>query len=196
MSNPTQTPSPNRWSIALRRNGAQKEIVRLRRSCRSGTTFTERMGMVPVRRMGSESSRAGIVAITNSRVILFTKKLGGYDVEDFSYAMSSSVECHRVTPLFPPCRLTGYRRAVRGASVNSSATHPAQFRADPRPARSGDRNAPDGVETNRPTKRSPSHWSSSVRSSRTWPEPCTRPNGTPILLHDEHLHGSLTWTLH
>jgi hypothetical protein len=49
-------------------------------------------GLVPVRRMGSETVRNGIVLVTDRRVVLFTKKLGGYDMQDFAFGLLSSVD--------------------------------------------------------------------------------------------------------
>ena len=49
-------------------------------------------GMVQVRRFGEGAQRAGTVAVTDRRVILFTKKLGGYDVQDFAFGLLTSVD--------------------------------------------------------------------------------------------------------
>jgi hypothetical protein len=49
-------------------------------------------GMVEVRRMGSDTTRNGTVAVTDRRIILFTKKLGGYDVQDFAFGLLTSVD--------------------------------------------------------------------------------------------------------
>ncbi len=49
-------------------------------------------GMVQVRRMGSDAKRSGTVAVTDRRVILFTKKLGGYDVQDFAFGLLTSLD--------------------------------------------------------------------------------------------------------
>jgi hypothetical protein len=52
-------------------------------------------GMVSVKRGGQETSRNGVVVVTNRRVVLFTKKLGGYDVQDFAFGLLSSVNHKR-----------------------------------------------------------------------------------------------------
>lgn len=49
-------------------------------------------GMVEVERMGRESGRRGTVAATNRRVVVFSKKIGGYDTQDYTYATIVSVD--------------------------------------------------------------------------------------------------------
>ena len=49
-------------------------------------------GMIHVRRMGQETARNGVVIATDRRVILFTTKIGGYDVQDFAYGLLTSVD--------------------------------------------------------------------------------------------------------
>jgi hypothetical protein len=49
-------------------------------------------GRIQVTRMGSGTQRNGIVAVTDRRVILFTKKMGGYDVQDFAFGLLTSVD--------------------------------------------------------------------------------------------------------
>ncbi len=49
-------------------------------------------GMVKVRQMGSETERNGSVLVTDRQVILFTTKIGGYDVQDFAYGLLTSVD--------------------------------------------------------------------------------------------------------
>jgi hypothetical protein len=49
-------------------------------------------GMIPVHRMGQETHRGGAVLVTDRRVVLFSKKLGGYDLQDFAFGLLSSVE--------------------------------------------------------------------------------------------------------
>ncbi|HXL43515.1 MAG TPA: PH domain-containing protein [Gaiellaceae bacterium] len=53
------------------------------------------LGMIQVRRLGSDTSRSGVILVTDRRVVLFTKKLGGYDVQDFAYGLLSSVDHKR-----------------------------------------------------------------------------------------------------
>jgi hypothetical protein len=52
-------------------------------------------GMIQVRRMGNDTARNGVVLVTDRRVVLFTKKLGGYDMQDFAYGLLSSVDHKR-----------------------------------------------------------------------------------------------------
>jgi Bacterial PH domain/Short C-terminal domain len=49
-------------------------------------------GLIQVRRMGSETARSGVVLATDRRVILFTTKIGGYDVQDFAYGLLTGVD--------------------------------------------------------------------------------------------------------
>ena len=46
-------------------------------------------GLVPVHRFGGDQGRRGTVVVTNRRVILQTKRVGGYDVQDFAYGLLS-----------------------------------------------------------------------------------------------------------
>jgi hypothetical protein len=49
-------------------------------------------GWIPVHRMGQDTHRSGAVLITNRRVVLFSTKLGGYDLQDYAFGLLSSVE--------------------------------------------------------------------------------------------------------
>ncbi|MGI8806558.1 MAG: PH domain-containing protein [Acidimicrobiales bacterium] len=49
-------------------------------------------GSIEVRRMGNSTKRQGTVIVTDRRVILFSKKLGGYDVQDYAYGLLTSVD--------------------------------------------------------------------------------------------------------
>jgi hypothetical protein len=49
-------------------------------------------GSYEVKRMGSDSARAGILAATDHRLIFYAKKMGGYDFEVFPYDHISSIE--------------------------------------------------------------------------------------------------------
>jgi hypothetical protein len=61
-------------------------------------------GMVPVRRMGTQTSRNGVVIATDRRVILFATKVGGYDVQDFAYGLLTSVD-HKKGVMYGDLRL-------------------------------------------------------------------------------------------
>lgn len=49
-------------------------------------------GLAVVRRMGSDAARRGTLFVTDRRVGVFTKKLGGHDLLDFSYGLLTSIE--------------------------------------------------------------------------------------------------------
>lgn len=49
-------------------------------------------GVIRVQRMGQTTARNGVVIATDRRVILFTSKMGGYDVQDFAYGLLTSVD--------------------------------------------------------------------------------------------------------
>jgi Bacterial PH domain/Short C-terminal domain len=49
-------------------------------------------GSIEVHRIGQKTRRNGAILVTDRRVVLFTKKLGGYDLQDFAYGLLSSVE--------------------------------------------------------------------------------------------------------
>jgi Bacterial PH domain/Short C-terminal domain len=49
-------------------------------------------GMVGVHRMGQDTHRNGAVIVTDRRVVLFSKKMAGYDLQDFAFGLLSSVE--------------------------------------------------------------------------------------------------------
>src|SRR5437763_1713746 len=50
------------------------------------------MGLSEVRRMGQKSKRRATVAASDQRVIIFTKKLGGYELHEFPYHLISGVD--------------------------------------------------------------------------------------------------------
>src|ERR1700679_3267780 len=49
-------------------------------------------GAADVMRLGQPTERRGTLFITDRRVGLFTKKLGGHDMLDFSYGLLTSIE--------------------------------------------------------------------------------------------------------
>ena len=49
-------------------------------------------GMGTVKRMGSETSRNGGLIVTDRRIIFFTKKLGGYEMSDHTYATLTALD--------------------------------------------------------------------------------------------------------
>ncbi len=58
----------------------------------SETVLAMTTGSIQVTRMGTASKRNGSIVATEKRVVLFTKKLGGHDVQDFSYSMIASID--------------------------------------------------------------------------------------------------------
>jgi len=49
-------------------------------------------GLAEVKRLGKKTDRRGTLFITDRRVGLFTKKIGGHDMLDFSYGLLTSIE--------------------------------------------------------------------------------------------------------
>jgi len=49
-------------------------------------------GLAHVQRMGSKAARRGTLFLTDRRVGIFTKKMGGHDLTDFAYGLLTSVE--------------------------------------------------------------------------------------------------------
>lgn len=49
-------------------------------------------GLAHVTRFGKQTGRRGTLFITDRRVGLFTKKIGGHDMLDFSYGLLTSIE--------------------------------------------------------------------------------------------------------
>ncbi|HET9692322.1 MAG TPA: PH domain-containing protein [Acidimicrobiales bacterium] len=49
-------------------------------------------GVAHVTRMGQKTTRRGSILLTDRRVLVFTKKLGGYDVQDFVYGLITGVD--------------------------------------------------------------------------------------------------------
>lgn len=49
-------------------------------------------GMIEVTRMGTKTSRNGAILVTDRRVILYTKKLGGYEMYDHVYGLLTALD--------------------------------------------------------------------------------------------------------
>ena len=49
-------------------------------------------GVAHVKRMGSDSTRRATILVTDRRVVVFSKKLGGYDVQDYAYGLITGVD--------------------------------------------------------------------------------------------------------
>src|SRR5688500_815300 len=50
------------------------------------------LGQCEVKRFGQNSIRAGVFVATDRRLVFYSKKLTGYDLESFPYASVSSLE--------------------------------------------------------------------------------------------------------
>ena len=50
------------------------------------------MGTYETKILGSDSVRAGVMLATDQRIVFYAKKLGGYDLESFTYGNISSFE--------------------------------------------------------------------------------------------------------
>ncbi|HET6914479.1 MAG TPA: PH domain-containing protein, partial [Acidimicrobiales bacterium] len=49
-------------------------------------------GLAEVRRMGQNTRRRATVLVTDRRIVIFSKKLGGYDVQDYAYGLLTGVD--------------------------------------------------------------------------------------------------------
>lgn len=49
-------------------------------------------GLAEVKRMGSKTRRRASILVTDRRVVIFSKKLGGYDVQDFAFGLITGVD--------------------------------------------------------------------------------------------------------
>lgn len=49
-------------------------------------------GFAEVTRMGSKTRRRATILVTDRRVIIFSKKLGGYDVQDYAFGLLTGVD--------------------------------------------------------------------------------------------------------
>jgi hypothetical protein len=52
-------------------------------------------GVAEVERMGSKTKRRATILVTDRRVIIYSKKLGGYDTQDYAYGLLTGVD-HKV----------------------------------------------------------------------------------------------------
>ncbi len=49
-------------------------------------------GMIEVRRLGTSTQRNGAILVTDRRVILFTKKIGGYEMNDHVFGLLTALD--------------------------------------------------------------------------------------------------------
>ena len=50
------------------------------------------LGAYEVKRLGADSTRSGVMAATDRRLVFYAKKMGGYDLESFPYENITSFE--------------------------------------------------------------------------------------------------------
>jgi hypothetical protein len=50
-----------------------------------------RLGVIEVKWMGVKTARRGAILVTDRRVILYTKKLGGYEMNDHVYGLLTRI---------------------------------------------------------------------------------------------------------
>jgi Bacterial PH domain/Short C-terminal domain len=71
----------------------QKQIDRAKEVLQRGEQVLDvTTGMVEVHRMGSKTSRRGAILVTDRRVILYTKKIGGYEMYDHVYGLLTAID--------------------------------------------------------------------------------------------------------
>jgi hypothetical protein len=71
----------------------QRQIDRAKEVLQEGEQVLDvTTGMVEVHRMGSKTSRRGAVLVTDRRVILYTKKIGGYEMYDHVYGLLTAID--------------------------------------------------------------------------------------------------------
>ncbi len=86
----------------------KKEIDKAKHILAEGETILDvTTGMGKVRRMGNDTKRNGALIVTDRRVIFFTKKLGGYEMNDHVYGMLTSVD---------------YKKGLATGNINLSAS--------------------------------------------------------------------------
>jgi hypothetical protein len=73
--------------------GAAKHLAALSNHLQEGETIISSIfGAYETKRMGNETVRNGVFAITQNRIIFFAKKMFGYDLESFKFDKISSIE--------------------------------------------------------------------------------------------------------
>lgn len=71
----------------------QKQIDRAAEVLQPGEVVLDvTTGMIEVTRMGSKTSRKGAILVTDRRVILYTKKMGGYQMYDHVYGLLTAID--------------------------------------------------------------------------------------------------------
>jgi Bacterial PH domain/Short C-terminal domain len=71
----------------------QRQINRAKEVLQEGEQVLDvTTGMVEVHRMGSKTSRNGAILVTDRRVILYTKKIGGYEAYDHVFGLLTAID--------------------------------------------------------------------------------------------------------
>jgi len=79
--------------MALKDSKRGQIIADLQPVLMEGETFIDvTAGVAEVKRLGRKTERRGTLFVTDRRVGLFTKKIGGHDMLDFSYGLLTSIE--------------------------------------------------------------------------------------------------------
>ncbi|MHB1088767.1 MAG: PH domain-containing protein [Acidimicrobiales bacterium] len=79
--------------MALKDSKREQIIADLQPVLMDGETLIDvTTGMAEVTRLGRKTERRGTLFVTDRRVGLFTKKIGGHDMLDFSYGLLTSIE--------------------------------------------------------------------------------------------------------
>jgi predicted methyltransferase len=79
--------------MALKDSKREQIIADLQPVLMDGETLIDvTIGLAEVTRLGRKTERRGTLFITDRRVGLFTKKLGGHEMLDFSYGLLTSIE--------------------------------------------------------------------------------------------------------
>ncbi len=82
--------------MALKDSKREQIIADLQPVLMDGETLIDvTTGMAEVTRLGRKTERRGTLFVTDRRVGLFTKKIGGHDMLDFSYGLLTSLEYKR-----------------------------------------------------------------------------------------------------
>lgn len=71
----------------------QRQIDRAKEVLQEGEHVLDvTTGLVEVHRMGAKTSRRGAILVTDRRVILYTKKIGGYEMYDHVYGLLTAID--------------------------------------------------------------------------------------------------------
>jgi hypothetical protein len=83
----------NRKNKMSQNKNSAKHLSELKNHLQEGETIVSSIfGAYQAKRMGNDTVRNGVFAITQNRVIFFAKKMFGYDLESFKFDKISSIE--------------------------------------------------------------------------------------------------------